>query len=70
MTNVKMEVAMIEEGNPITQDIKNGKLRDYHGQRVLSVVTGLSMVGNGTSIEPQSRETKRVSQTKRRSVAE
>jgi len=26
-----MEVATKEENNPIAQDIKKGKLRDYHG---------------------------------------
>jgi inorganic pyrophosphatase len=31
MTRAKMEVATKEEGNPIAQDIKKGKLRDYHG---------------------------------------
>jgi inorganic pyrophosphatase len=31
MTKAKMEVATKEEGNPIAQDIKKGKLRDYHG---------------------------------------
>jgi len=31
MTKAKMEVATKEEGNPIAQDEKKGKLRDYHG---------------------------------------
>jgi inorganic pyrophosphatase len=31
MTKSKMEVATKEEYNPIAQDIKKGKLRDYHG---------------------------------------
>ena len=31
MTKAKMEVATKEENNPIAQDTKNGKLRDYHG---------------------------------------
>ncbi|KAG7337967.1 inorganic diphosphatase [Nitzschia inconspicua] len=31
MTKAKMEVATKEEANPIAQDIKKGKLRDYHG---------------------------------------
>merc|ERR1712176_454673 len=31
MTRAKMEVATKEEFNPIAQDIKKGKLRDYHG---------------------------------------
>lgn len=31
MTKAKMEVATKEESNPIAQDIKKGKLRDYHG---------------------------------------
>ena len=31
MTCAKMEVATKEECNPIAQDIKKGKLRDYHG---------------------------------------
>ena len=31
MTKAKMEVATKEENNPIAQDIKKGKLRDYHG---------------------------------------
>jgi len=31
MTCAKMEVATKEENNPIAQDIKKGKLRDYHG---------------------------------------
>ena len=31
MTRAKMEVATKEENNPIAQDIKKGKLRDYHG---------------------------------------
>jgi inorganic pyrophosphatase len=31
MTKAKMEVATKEECNPIAQDIKKGKLRDYHG---------------------------------------
>jgi len=31
MTKPKMEVAIKEEGNPIAQDVKKGKLRDYHG---------------------------------------
>jgi inorganic pyrophosphatase len=31
MTKAKMEIATKEEGNPIAQDIKKGKLRDYHG---------------------------------------
>lgn len=31
MTKPKMEVAVKEEGNPIAQDVKKGKLRDYHG---------------------------------------
>ncbi len=30
-TKAKMEVATKEESNPIAQDIKKGKLRDYHG---------------------------------------
>mmetsp|Transcript_35161 Transcript_35161/g.51641 ORF Transcript_35161/g.51641 Transcript_35161/m.51641 type:complete len:282 (+) Transcript_35161:63-908(+) len=30
-TKAKMEVSTKEEGNPIAQDIKKGKLRDYHG---------------------------------------
>jgi inorganic pyrophosphatase len=30
-TRAKMEVATKEESNPIAQDIKKGKLRDYHG---------------------------------------
>ena len=30
-TKAKMEVATKEESNPITQDMKKGKLRDYHG---------------------------------------
>ena len=30
-TRAKMEVSTKEEGNPIAQDMKNGKLRDYHG---------------------------------------
>ena len=30
-TKAKMEVATKEEFNPIAQDIKKGKLRDYHG---------------------------------------
>jgi len=30
-TKPKMEVAIKEEKNPIAQDIKKGKLRDYHG---------------------------------------
>eukprot|EP00931_Biecheleriopsis_adriatica_P077310 TRINITY_DN508_c0_g1_i1.p1 TRINITY_DN508_c0_g1~~TRINITY_DN508_c0_g1_i1.p1 ORF type:complete len:267 (-),score=80.21 TRINITY_DN508_c0_g1_i1:273-1073(-) len=31
MTKPKMEVAVKEEMNPIAQDVKKGKLRDYHG---------------------------------------
>jgi hypothetical protein len=31
MTRAKMEVATKEKSNPIAQDIKKGKLRDYHG---------------------------------------
>jgi inorganic pyrophosphatase len=31
MTKAKMEVATKEEFNPIAQDVKKGKLRDYHG---------------------------------------
>jgi len=31
MTKAKMEVATKEENNPIAQDMKKGKLRDYHG---------------------------------------
>merc|ERR1712008_441242 len=31
MTKAKMEVATTEEFNPIAQDEKKGKLRDYHG---------------------------------------
>lgn len=31
MTKAKMEVATKEPGNPIAQDVKKGKLRDYHG---------------------------------------
>lgn len=31
MTKAKMEVATKETNNPIAQDIKKGKLRDYHG---------------------------------------
>ena len=31
MTKPKMEVATKEPGNPIAQDVKKGKLRDYHG---------------------------------------
>lgn len=31
MTKAKMEVSTKEEHNPIAQDIKKGKLRDYHG---------------------------------------
>jgi inorganic pyrophosphatase len=31
MTKPKMEVATKEEHNPIAQDVKKGKLRDYHG---------------------------------------
>eukprot|EP00930_Biecheleria_cincta_P010728 TRINITY_DN1129_c0_g1_i6.p1 TRINITY_DN1129_c0_g1~~TRINITY_DN1129_c0_g1_i6.p1 ORF type:complete len:267 (-),score=63.85 TRINITY_DN1129_c0_g1_i6:243-1043(-) len=30
-TKPKMEVATKEEANPIAQDVKKGKLRDYHG---------------------------------------
>jgi inorganic pyrophosphatase len=30
-TKPKMEVAIKEEKNPIAQDVKKGKLRDYHG---------------------------------------
>lgn len=30
-TKAKMEVSTKEESNPIAQDIKKGKLRDYHG---------------------------------------
>ena len=30
-TKAKMEIATKEASNPIVQDIKNGKLRDYHG---------------------------------------
>lgn len=31
MTKPKFEVATKEEGNPLSQDIKKGKLREYHG---------------------------------------
>ena len=31
MTKMKMEVATKETKNPIAQDVKKGKLRDYHG---------------------------------------
>jgi inorganic pyrophosphatase len=31
MTKAKMEVSTKELNNPIAQDIKKGKLRDYHG---------------------------------------
>lgn len=31
MTRSKMEIATKEPGNPIAQDTKHGKLRDYHG---------------------------------------
>lgn len=31
MTKAKMEVATKESNNPISQDVKKGKLRDYHG---------------------------------------
>merc|ERR1712194_509153 len=31
MTKPKMEVAIKEANNPIAQDVKKGKLRDYHG---------------------------------------
>lgn len=31
MTKAKMEIATKEESNPIAQDVKKGKLRDYHG---------------------------------------
>jgi len=31
MTRAKMEVATKESSNPIAQDVKKGKLRDYHG---------------------------------------
>ena len=30
-TKAKMEVSTKEENNPIAQDMKKGKLRDYHG---------------------------------------
>ena len=30
-SKAKMEVATKEPNNPIAQDIKKGKLRDYHG---------------------------------------
>ena len=30
-THAKMEVSTKEASNPIAQDIKKGKLRDYHG---------------------------------------
>jgi len=30
-TKPKMEVAIKEKNNPIAQDVKKGKLRDYHG---------------------------------------
>jgi inorganic pyrophosphatase len=30
-TKAKMEIATKEEHNPVAQDKKNGKLRDYHG---------------------------------------
>lgn len=32
MTKAKMEVSTKEPNNPIAQDIKKGKLRDYHGE--------------------------------------
>jgi len=31
MSKAKMEIATKEENNPIAQDVKKGKLRDYHG---------------------------------------
>jgi len=31
LTKAKMEIATKEEHNPIAQDVKDGKLRDYHG---------------------------------------
>merc|ERR1719384_2795354 len=31
MTTAKMEVATKEENNPIAQDMKKGKVRNYHG---------------------------------------
>jgi inorganic pyrophosphatase len=31
MSKAKMEVATKQEFNPIAQDVKKGKLRDYHG---------------------------------------
>merc|ERR1712224_455922 len=31
MTKAKMEISTKKEHNPIVQDVKNGKLRDYHG---------------------------------------
>merc|ERR1719410_667316 len=31
MTKSKFEVSTKEEGNPIAQDVKKGKLREYHG---------------------------------------
>ena len=31
MTKAKMEIATKEPSNPIAQDMKKGKLRDYHG---------------------------------------
>jgi len=31
MTKAKMEIATKQEHNPIAQDVKKGKLRDYHG---------------------------------------
>jgi len=31
MTKAKMEISTKEESNPIAQDMKKGKLRDYHG---------------------------------------
>lgn len=36
-TNAKLEMSTSEEGNPIKQDVKNGKLRyvaDVHGFKV------------------------------------
>jgi hypothetical protein len=43
-TQAKMEVATKEESNPIAQDIKKGKLRDYHGPIFWNYGTFLDVV--------------------------
>lgn len=45
MSKAKMEVATKEPNNPIAQDMKKGKLRDYHGTfRILNICASIAVV--------------------------